>query len=1399
METPCSLKISCLNCMIAGKCVLTCHRFVRIRRINLNSIQPEPTSGRSMITRANIYKYLALVTLLSGGSVLTAAEAVHLDHLVKVEHAGNAALSLEYDLSVLTPTVFVREGERYANYLVPGEGMTFDQGMPLLPAISRFVVVPPEAGLEFIVDPGESRTLIPDLPLALCEDSVQAVDARLQRQRLYPATYAEMSEPVVLRGVRMVKVTTYPLQWDQQARQLIYRPRISTEVRFTNDAPVNPVEHRITHYRSPWFRQAISDFVANPEDAFRDDSPEPRPYVGHYLVAIREECLAFARVREWIEFRRKCGYLMEILPISSQNSSFSSTRNLIQQRYTAWAQRGIDPFEMVLIYGDWDTYDRGNQDRQYIISPDVGETIWGGPNHSDYRYACLDGNDILLDVGLARMPAGTESVTNLVLGRTLAYEANPRMQNPEWFRRGVVYSQHWGNSETSAWHVTIHTNVRWGEEVLKRLGFNYVRFYENYQWDQAGNSIGPVLAEEYNRGCNVFIGRAENYYWGSNFQGIQNNTVFPIDIVYSGHGEWTLQVMFRTLPGGNNLYGPAARTCGWGWPSTAPMSFLWAKHVNNVLQHDLPFGIGYSMALNYVDRVFPNFRVGEQVGRGQNLYNHIRTDTDCWGDPGIQPWIGVPRVVTMEVPQEVAPGTKLIECRVFSENEPFAGAEVTLYAPGPMPALNQPVPYGNYNRHWWKTLKSDEEGYVRFVLTDRDTLHTQTQLFMTAAGRNIKPFFGAANIVVPPAAVIVRSSTISEVDGNGDDVPSPGDWCEIAIEARNSGNRNALEGVSATLTSLSPWITLEEDADIWFGDIGAGQNADGNRTVRFAIAPDCPDAGSRPSLRPAIEVAFTSGESRFRAAIPIDVAGPNWEIASVVGGAIIPDTVYALQFNIRNKGSAVAPPARVRIRSLGMGISVIGEETSIAEIAPGEAGQLEAPFTVSGNRLVVPGSKTGIRLIFTTESGNVDSADYTLQVARPRANAPMGPDKYGYICFDDTDTAWAMSPQYDWIEIADPQNRVFNGTQLNFTGQSPENVGEARVIPLGFRTQFYGTIYDSITVVTNGIICPGSQPRIANFQSWPMDYAIAAGAGTIAPFWTPLRLGNNFAGSGIWVHHDTTNARFIVQFQRMRLANGQTEVTFQVILYDRATWITESGDQNILFQYRQISNPENIRQNDQIWENGIPYASVGISSPDGRTGLRYTFKGEYDVTSATLANRRAILYSTSPRFRSGILYGWVRDAATGNGIPEAIINTEHGFVAYTDEEGYWRIGEALAEVPFDIAARKLGYNDSSYTDLSVPEGDSIEINFELLHPEFHPSVDDLWWRLDPNQEHQIPFSLFNGGNGPLTWTAEKRLLGDANAAPWEFRRSYDVGARTRDDRIEGVVFAQEKFYCAGAS
>lgn len=1261
------------------------------------------------------------------------------------------------------------------SYPFSGSGFTYEPGKPILPAVSRIIVVPPDGGLELIVTAGPAREVPCSAPVQFCcEDGFNPDDGNViaDRSSVYPGVIAEMSEPFIIRGARMVRITTYPVQYNRNSNTFTVHDQIQTDVRFSGDEARNPVRQPVRRNRSPEFLKFMRSIAVNGGDVGRDDpaNDQDPPYVGHYLIVIHENCLEFAV--PFIEWRRKSGWKVEILSVPNNiATNFAEIKDLIQERYDVYIHDGSDPFDHILLVGDLSSYNNLQPNPQWVLNP---------PNHhNDWYFACLEGNDNYADVGISRWCSGNENLMRLFVNKTLAYEANPYMEDVDWFTRAGVYAQNWGRN----YHVSLATNVRWGGLVLEALNFDDIYIYENIQTpDPSGNLVGPFIRDMYNIGTNVLIGRAENYYFRTSLNGVRANEIFPIDMYLGGHQEYSVWTLLRSSTP-QEPKGPVAVTCGWGNPQTLPMSVIWLEQVSGFLLHDMTFGWARLKGVIGPEQYIPNF--------GQT-YNNLKIDIMYYGDPGIQYWKGVPRTVEAVLPLAVTADASSIEVRVVDpeNDEPVEGVQVTLYVPGDMPEADD-EDYAAYDEMRMRTKRSDGTGNAVFFIDDE--LQGDIAL-VTLSGRDILPWFGEIEIRQNVSAISLGDYTLTEIEGDEDELLNPGESFALRVTAVNQSARDDFENVAAEISSLSPWIEVENPL-IELGDINAGERVEGEDAVTLIIHPSCPDGSTRPATAPVLLVRFYNDDDSWNAHLKLDISAPNIEFYRFLGGDQIPFNRRNFDVYLKNIGRYDAPEMTARLESVTAGINIIQPESNYPAIRQGRYRRVDGDrFILSGTLNAVPGSRYPLMIILETQAGFVDTAYFSLQVGETGEEMPEGPDGYGYMCLDDTDREWNLAPVFNWIEIsARDDDCDFEGDELDFTGNSPQDIGEAQVLALPFETQFYGNVYDEITVCTNGFISMGYQDDITNFQNWPLDRAFGGGMGMIAPFWDNLQWTNN---SDVYCYYDEEMASFTIEWYRMRHRyGGNADLTFQVVLYDRDVWLTPTGDQNVLFQYRDISD----LAGNAGWSTYSPYASVGISSPDGTTGINYSYNNQRPVTSAPLEDQRAILFTTSLVQWTGILMGRVTDHETAGPLEGATITTRHGSNVRSNADGEWIISEAAARIDFFITCSCPGYNDSILVDLHLEENDTLEINFDLLHPEFLASINEANAGLEVNDSQEFRLDISNRGNGLLEWSAEKHIADEEEIEPWISRETIPVTQVVEDARINGVAFFNDMFYTTGSN
>jgi len=191
----------------------------------------------------------------------------------------------------------------------------------------------------------------------------------------------------------------------------------------------------------------------------------------------------------------------------------------------------------------------------------------------------------------------------------------------------------------------------------------------------------------------------------------------------------------------------------------------------------------------------------------------------------------------------------------------------------------------------------------------------------------------------------------------------------------------------------------------------------------------------------------------------------------------------------------------------------------------------------------------------------------------PRHGDPVvagsgGPDSFGYRW---TDSDQPGGPTFSWTDISG------TGTPVAITGDDDTS----DPIPLGFNAPFYGTLFGSIQVCTNGWLSFTSTATSYSNQPLPNS---GAPENLIAPFWD-----DQDAISGGQVFFQSFGNRAIVQWNNIPHHSSGGPYTYQAII--------EPGGA-ITFQYLTMGTPQDS-------------ATIGIQNATKTVGLQVAFNQLY--------------------------------------------------------------------------------------------------------------------------------------------------------------------------------------------
>ena len=1245
-------------------------------------------------------------------------------------------------ISLSAPDVVVEElvvdNETYQYFGMPGEPFVMEEGNPAIPQIARFYRIPNTGGVDLVITNAEFelREGVNILPYKF--DDTESFDA-VRRSAAYadggwyPPAVAEISEPMLLRDFRVVRVVLYPVQVNAVTGQARVYQNLSVDIVANDQLSVNELTHPrpVTRSWVPIYQSMISNLD---EDALLQVTETP----GAYLIFARNNAQMWPWVDSLATWKKRKGF--DVIIDTTHSSSVSQMINTVQTTYAA----GDPPLEFVALMGD----PSGN----FGVPTDNSEF--------EHGFALGNNGDDLEDIGVGRLSGTSGAEMATINAKIMGYERNPHMEtaggDPDtmWFHRGYFLA---GLNWNIGSNITMQ---QWSAQQFRNwtgVDCTYVRSYY-------GDVPSQQVCDYLNLGISIcFLRGAWQYEWDGP-SGCQPSWRLPIGyFITCNSNDYAFgQGVAESMLTAGTASAPKACVASIG-TSTA------GTHANfNVT---VAGGISYNVANLNVEHY-------GHVLNGAKLWLHLLWGPGGWaadfmrwnnlmGDPGLSIWTDVPNVMDVEHASTLNVGAHHfgITLTDADNGSPIDEALVCL----------------------WK----GEETFAR-ALTDASghadlpiSIVTPGNLLVTVTKRNHKPYLATVPCVAAAQMVALSSYSIDDdnsggTTGNDDGVLNPGETIDLPLYLRNFGNATTATNVSATLASDNTRVSVVSAASS-FANIAPGDSALSATPFRIQIAPDMQNEDD-------VQLTWnvTASAVQTTSATEIECLAPDAGYsAHVFTGAVNPGTTNNLRVTILNTGEYVLDDAIGTLQSLSPFVQVDDAGGTFADINPGGQGTNTADqFTLTSNSLTFRGHQAPMRLFLATPGGFVDTVQFTVSIGNALSTDPTGPDAYGYYAYDNTDATYEMAPTFEYVNISGGLGEDLNLNDPGDPGAPNPIVVYSRVRELPFDFTFYGQTYDTVTICSNGWIAFGNQGYLDFFRNYPMP-AMQAPDAMIAPYWDDLKTDG---ADGVWHYFDEANHRYIVQWKAHVYTGGGAAQDFEVILYDEFFYPTFDGNGQVLVQYNDVTMGV---QGDSEEPNGC---TIGIQAPRGLVALQYAHIATYMPGSATISDGRAILYTTDARMLFGAITGTVLDAETNLPMPGVDVTIDgYSYHTITDAAGHYLLDDVLIGT-YTVRVHKRAYNDATTANIVVELDSTETVNFSMLHPEFETSTDEIHL-IEP--ETQTTFDIVNGGNGPLDYAMTISYAGDESPDPWDLLAEIDLTEQTDDQQMMGCEFVGDYWWVSG--
>jgi Peptidase family C25/Propeptide_C25/FlgD Ig-like domain len=1089
------------------------------------------------------------------------------------EHSssGKELTTINFSLDGYTMELIRQNEEEYQQITYWNEGEILEIGKPDLPCFSRLVAIPNEGSPELDIITFEQEvisnvTIFPQQELQ-SESNQQRADFTKKIEfynsgDIFPTKKVRLGEIAIMRDFRLVTVTFNPFQYDPISKELIITKNIEIEIRTsgTSKENIKRKDRKISRTFESLYKATILNYntITNREEIYQDPC---------YLFIYVDDLLTKETLNHLIDWKCQKGYEVHAQAFASGTSS-TIIKNYIQEAYDNWE----NPPEYVCLVGD--------ADGSYLIPASNGI--------GDHGYTQLDGNDILSDVFLGRLSYNTILELQTIIFKILHYEKEPYLEQTDWYRRAVVVGD-----PTPSGTSTIDTKMHVRDMILQyESGFNVSEIYNG--------AFSQGMVNELNAGVSYFNYRG--YYGMSGFGNyhilnLNNGYMLPVAVF--------LTCDTGTFVGSTSRSEQFIRAGSPQQPKGAIAAIGTAtSSTHTCFNNCIDAGIYYGIFSDHI------FHMGGALNRGKlNLYlNYPQnpasgvTNFSYWnnlmGDPGMDIWTNVPKGLFATYENLLPLGSNNIEVYVSDEqNRPVENAWVTFWSE------DVGFTYSGY---------SNEDGEVVLAIDVQEVCEG----LITVTKHDFKPIQGSCEFVESSGFVnihdyIIDDDNMGGSSGNANGIINPGEVIELKIDLMNYGSSSVL-GVNADLSTINEDITITDETEN-YGDIAANTHLYSSDDFDFII-----------------DTSFL-GESEINFILRItDDTNNVWfdYITLPVEGAVLYEAGYDFPGNannilepgeesefaviLDNLGSTNILGVYGILSSSSYDIIISDDYGYFGDITAGAQGQnLNDTFTLTASADIIPGSLIPLSLQLYTIDGYDDTINFDILVGVVSVTDPLGPDSYGYYCYDDEDISNSTNCDYNWIEI----NNVGTVIPLNDYG----NTGDVEVVDLPFVLTFYGEEYDAITVCSNGWLSPGVT-EITSFMNWTLPGALGPSP-MIAPFWDDLRTPE---GDVYYYHHSDLNC-FIIEWENMQNEYNQDPETFQVLIYETSTSL-ELLNNEIKFQYKIFNN---VDQGAYPSNHG-QYATVGIEDHTGTRGLEYTFNNNYPSSCKTLEDESAIFFTGGP-------------------------------------------------------------------------------------------------------------------------------------------------------------------------
>ena len=470
--------------------------------------------------------FLVVIVLFYFTTLLSEAVKINDNEFsIHVLESNNNITRLKYDFGSFEKFPVIIGNKEYFRVNLINESVTFKNGYPELPKITRSIIIPDDAKMEtrivntsyvdFKIDIAPSKGLIsrelnPD-------DKPYEFSEFYSKDIFYPETQVEIGKPYILRDYRGIVVNVYPFSYNPESQILRVYHSLEIEIYNTGIDSTN-IKTRYSDKINGYFVDLYKRHFINFDNSRYTSIDE----YGRIIV-ICYDSFASA-IDPYVSWKKQKGVQTDFYNVSSIGSTANDIKSFIQSEYNAG-----DGLTFVQLVGD---------------AAQIPTFTHSGGG-SDPTYALVDGGDDYPDIFIGRFSAENTSDLDTQVERTVHYEKD--ISTGSWLHKGT------GIASAQGAGVGDDGEADWEHEDVirgKLLAYTYSEIDQFY--DTVGATASDVTnALNIGRGIINYTGHGGTGGWAttgfnnSHVNALENDYMLPfIQSVACVNGNFTSSTCF---------------------------------------------------------------------------------------------------------------------------------------------------------------------------------------------------------------------------------------------------------------------------------------------------------------------------------------------------------------------------------------------------------------------------------------------------------------------------------------------------------------------------------------------------------------------------------------------------------------------------------------------------------------------------------------------------------------------------------------------------------------------------------------------------------------------------------------------------------------------------------------